>query len=109
MQMEPKEKSGLEIRYMKLLEDNKDPNQIQMELEKISHPHREEKNLKQILTEITPNEQFINSFNKRFLKEEEEAKRKYSRQLVNEHGKTYARYWEKEGFSAIHDPLGNFY
>jgi hypothetical protein len=62
-----------------------------------------------LISLFNPNRDFIESYNKRTLKEQEKQAKEEKAKLVDENGQPYEQLWKHEGFRQIHDPLSTFY
>jgi hypothetical protein len=105
MEYEPRERTPFETQYVKFIEDI--PNEtdrksvrqhiLSSEIRDVRNPHFKEK--------TDANEDFIRTYNERAKNEKREIKKRLLKDLVNETGKKYARFWEHQGFREIHDPM----
>lgn len=102
-------RTGLEIKYTDFSSKYADPKEaLRVAHDVIDPPHLDDKNKKSLPEKINPNPRFVESYNQRVAKEEEEARKVAERKKYNQKGELKAEIYLKEDFQSLHDPLGNF-
>lgn len=95
-----------EKKYYQFLGEVKDPIKRESKAHEILDKEHIEIIKPNLVQSLNPHEGFVNSFNERIQKKKVQAVKDKAKVLYNEEGKRFARPWDYNGYTSIHDPIG---